>query len=296
MDRLTGERAEQGPIEAWWAAGETVAVSLGGVQRRVFVQRMGTGPHITLLHGFPSCSFDWARIAGPLGESHSLLLPDLLGFGASEKPRHHDYTIAEQADLIETLWALDRVDATVIVAHDYSVTLAQELLARRAEGGLGVQLRQVHLTNGGLYPDLHRPEPAQIALLDPVQGPALAGALTAEAMAAVLAPTFAPEFDAAGDAHAIWRACERGGVVLDRLIAYIPDRQRHEDRWVGALEATDVPLTFTWGMLDPISGAHMAERIRERMPQAPLVALDDVGHWPPLEAPERLLATVRGAA
>ena len=38
-------------------------------------------------------------------------------------------------------------------------------------------------------------------------------------------------------------------------------------------------------MLDPISGAHMAERIRERLPRAPFVALDDVGHWPPLEAP-----------
>lgn len=289
-------RDAKAAIEAWWRAGETVPLSPAGAERRVFVRRMGSGSHITLLHGFPSCSFDWARIAGPLSERHALLLPDLLGFGASDKPRHHDYTIAEQADLVEALWARDAVTTTVIVAHDYSVTVTQELLARRAEGRLAVELVGAHLSNGGLYPDLHRPEPAQVALLDPLQGPALATALTAEAMAAVLAPTFAPAFDAAADSEAIWRACERGGVVLDRLIAYIPDRRRHERRWVSALEATDVPLSFTWGMLDPISGAHMAQRIRERIPQAPLVALEDVGHWPPLEAPERLLATLRGSS
>jgi pimeloyl-ACP methyl ester carboxylesterase len=46
-------------------------------------------------------------------------------------------------------------------------------------------------------------------------------------------------------------------------------------------------------MLDPVSGAHMAERIAERLPDAPLMALDDVGHWPMLEAPERVLAALR---
>jgi pimeloyl-ACP methyl ester carboxylesterase len=54
---------------------------------------------------------------------------------------------------------------------------------------------------------------------------------------------------------------------------------------VTALEGTDVPLAFVWGMLDPVSGAHMAERIRKRLPGAPFLALDDVAHWPALEAP-----------
>ena len=45
-------------------------------------------------------------------------------------------------------------------------------------------------------------------------------------------------------------------------------------------------------MLDPVSGAHMAERIRERLPDAPFTALEDVAHWPPLEAPERVAATL----
>ena len=66
------------------------------------------------------------------------------------------------------------------------------------------------------------------------------------------------------------------------------------ERWTGALESTDAPLAFVWGMLDPISGAHMAERIRERRPDAPLLALEDVGHWPQLEAPDRVAAALLG--
>jgi pimeloyl-ACP methyl ester carboxylesterase len=41
-------------------------------------------------------------------------------------------------------------------------------------------------------------------------------------------------------------------------------------------------------MLDPVSGRHMATRIRERLPDAPFLALEDVAHWPSLEAPERV--------
>jgi pimeloyl-ACP methyl ester carboxylesterase len=73
------------------------------------------------------------------------------------------------------------------------------------------------------------------------------------------------------------------------------ERRANEQRWVGALEGSDVPLSFIWGLLDPISGAHVAERIRTRLPDAPLTAFDDVGHWPQLEAPERVLQALRGS-
>lgn len=274
-------------VEDWWASGQRVDVELDGARRAVFLRRTGSGPTVTLLHGFPSSSHDWAKVAPALAERHALLMPDFLGFGASEKPTNHDYSLHEQADLVEAVWEMEGVTATAIVAHDYAVSVTQELLARRAEGTLAVDLVAIHLLNGGLYPDVHRPQPVQEALLDPEQGPQLSAALTEEALLAALRPTFAEGYDAAADSAAIWRALSRDGGhrILHLLIRYMKDRREHETRWIGALEATDVRLAFVWGMLDPVSGAHMAERIRERLPRAPFVALDDVGHWPPLEAP-----------
>jgi pimeloyl-ACP methyl ester carboxylesterase len=172
--------------------------------------------------------------------------------------------------------------------------VAQELLARSASGDLAVAVERVDFLNGGLYPDLHRPEPVQTALLDPEQGPAISEIVDEALLTGSLAPTFAPDFDATSDIREIWHSMARdsGQRNAHLLIRYITDRQSHGERWVNALKSTDVPLHFIWGMLDPVSGAHMAERIREQLPHAPFVALEDVAHWPPLEAPDRVLAAL----
>lgn len=252
-------------IEQWWADGERVALTLSGQRREVFVRRLGGGSAMTLLHGFPSSS--------------------------------HDYSLHEQADLVEAMWAREGISSTILVAHDYAVSVTQELLARRSEGALAVDLLAVHLLNGGLYPDLHRRQPTQTALLDPEQGPRIGELMSEELVVAGLRPTFAESFDAAADSADIWRSMSRedGQRIGHLLIRYITDREAHEERWVAALEGTDVPLAFVWGMLDPVSGAHMAERIAERLPRAPFLALADVAHWPQLEAPERVVGALLGA-
>jgi pimeloyl-ACP methyl ester carboxylesterase len=281
-------------IEDWWDSGERVPLPLSGVERQVFLARLGSGTSMTLLHGFPSSSHDWAKVANALAEHHALLMPDFLGFGASEKPKEHAYSLHEQADLVEAVWDREGIAETVLAAHDYAVSVAQELLARRAAGKLAVELHAVHLLNGGVYPDLHRQQPTQTALLDPEHGPAIGALMNEKLLTAGLGPTFAESYDAAADSAAIWHAMARddGQLIGHLLIRYIVDREQHGQGWVSALEQTDVPLSFTWGMLDPVSGAHMAARIAERLPAAPRLELADVAHWPQLEAPERVARAV----
>jgi len=277
-------------IEQWWSDGEHVPIALAGIERSVFVSRIGAGPVMTLLHGFPSSSYDWAKVVPELSERRSLLLLDFLGFGASDKPRDHEYSLLEQADLVEAIFKREGIAETVLVAHDYAVSVAQELLARRAEGRLETDLRAVRLLNGGLYPDLHRRQPTQELLLDPDQGPRVGELMDEQLFTDGLRPTFADGYDAGADSAAMWRAMERdGGKRNVHLLArYMVDREQHEARWVAALDRADVPLSFIWGMLDPISGAHMAQRIAERLPEAPLLALAEVAHWPQLEDPSRV--------
>lgn len=274
-------------LDAWLDGGEHVEIDVAGHARSVFVRRWGSGPPMTLVHGFPSSSYEWRHVARELSQERSLLIPDLLGFGASEKPRGHRYSIVEQADVVEALWERSGVTSTVLVAHDYGASVAQELLARHVEGVLGTDLVAVHLLNGGIYPDLHRPRPLQTALADPVDGPRLARELDAAKLTAAVRSLVGTDFDPSEEAAAMWRALSRddGHHLLHELSHYLRDREVHAARWVGALEHSDVPIAFTWGMADPNSGAHVADRIRERLPHAPLTTLDDVGHWPHLEVP-----------
>jgi pimeloyl-ACP methyl ester carboxylesterase len=281
-------------IESWWESGELVPIGLGGVEREIFVHSEGSGASLTLLHGFPSSSHDWAKLA-PLLPGRALLMPDFLGFGASAKPAEHVYSLREQADLVVGLWQRRGIKSTSIVAHDYAVSVAQELLARRAEGTLPVEIEAIHLMNGGVYPDLHRPQPLQVALLDPEQGPQISAMVNEELFVAGLAPTFAADFDARADSIDIWRSTHRNGGERNShlLIRYMTDREVDGERWTTAMEHTDVPLSFIWGMLDPVSGAQMAARIRRRLPASRFLALEDVGHWPALEDPAKVAEAIR---
>jgi pimeloyl-ACP methyl ester carboxylesterase len=270
----------------WYADGTRTPVTLASGTWNVFTRIDGSGPWCTLFHGFPTSSWDWHQVWSTVTGRRRALAFDFLGFGDSDKPAAHTYSIHEQADLAVALWRRHGVTCTDLLVHDYGVSVAQEVLARHAAGSLGVALTSVTFLNGGVYPDLHRPQPSQLMLLDPVQGPKLAEFVTADTFALALRATYAPGRQPSDAALAEqWATVARhdGHRIGHLLIQYIHDRERHAKRWVGALETTRVPRHFIWGMLDPVSGAHMAARLAERIPDADLVRLDDVAHWPQLE-------------
>jgi pimeloyl-ACP methyl ester carboxylesterase len=275
-------------IHDWFAGGDRVQA--GGFNLFTRIEGDASAPWLTLLHGFPTCSFDWARVAEPLAAERRLLMFDFLGYGDSDKPTDHAYSIHEQADLTEALWRHLGIESTALVVHDYGVSVGQELLARRAEGKLSVEIELIAFLNGGLYPDIHRALLVQKALLHPRIGPIVGRRIDERGLARGLRRVFAPDHRPSDEElHEHWLGIERhgGNRVQHRLIRYIEDRRRHEARWTGALERTDVTRAFVWGLLDPVSGAHMAERITSRVPARELHALADVGHYPQLEAPLR---------
>ena len=278
-----------------WRAG---ADHLDGDGVSVATYELGSpdGEVVTFLHGYPSSSLDVAPVAASLGAGWRVLALDFPGFGASAKPAGHPYSIHAATDAVERLWRARGVGATVVLAHDYGVSVAQELLARRADGSRAVDLRGVVWTNGGLYPDLHRPTVGQQLLLDPEHGAEVAAAVTEPTFAAAVRGTWGvrqPMDEVA--VHEMWCSMDEGGGagLMHELLHYIADRRRHQDRWRAALETPGVPVAFVWGDLDPVSGAHMIERVEERVPAARVLRMPDVGHWPPLEAPAEVADAVR---
>jgi pimeloyl-ACP methyl ester carboxylesterase len=272
-------------LDAWFASGQRVRV--GQVNLACHVS--GEGSCVTLLHGFPTCSWDWAAVANGLLQRR-VVIPDLLGFGDSDKPPGHEYSLMEQADLIVGLWAELGVTATSLVAHDIGATVALELLARQDEGRLSTQISRVVLLNSALYVGLSKPKLSQRLVANGVLGPVMERFVNERSFTRALASVFAkPLPDEV--AHQYWLAFQRRATtpIMHALLQYIPERTRNRARWEGTLERTSVPLQFIWGMADPVSGSAVAERL----PKEHLVALDSVGHYPQLEAPEAVLAELR---
>ena len=134
-------------VERWRESGELTDVA----GRRVFVyHREGAGPTLLLLHGFPSSSFDWRSLLDELPAGQAALAFDCLGFGLSDKPRRHDYTLFEQADIAERVVAGRVTGPVFVVAHDMGTSVATELMRRDLEGRLGFDLAGVLLLNGSV--------------------------------------------------------------------------------------------------------------------------------------------------
>jgi pimeloyl-ACP methyl ester carboxylesterase len=281
-------------VSEWFDAGDRIELKMDQWPRpySIFCRAAGSGGWLTLLHGFPTCSLDWERIQGPLAERHRLLMFDFLGFGDSDKPANHTYSIHEQADIVEALWTKFGVTETGLLVHDYGVSVGQELLARRIEERLRVRINKTAWMNGGLYAHLHRPLLAQKLLRKPIIGAILSRMIGEKTFASSLGKVFSPAHPlGAQEASRHWQAIKRrnGKLIYHRLIHYIADRRRHHERWERALEQVDSPKLFLWGMADPVSGHHMAEHLRRRIADVNLVALEDVGHYPHLEAPELIV-------
>ncbi|MEU1498901.1 alpha/beta hydrolase [Streptomyces sp. NPDC005732] len=172
--------ADTVPSREEWIAGGARR-SLPGFGHTVFVRGDGDpdGAPVTLLHGFPSSSQDWAAVVPALvAAGHRVTTMDFLGLGESDKPYPHAYSVLEQADLVEAVWALSAPGTTALVAHDYGVSVAQELLARDP-----LRITSMTWLNGGIFPDLHRPTPEQTLLHGP-SGPEAARRLEEETFTA----------------------------------------------------------------------------------------------------------------
>lgn len=250
----------------------------------------GQGEPLLLIHGFPTASWDWHYLWQPLAQRYRMIACDMLGFGDSAKPANHRYSLLEQADLQQALLAHLQVEQPVhILAHDYGDSVAQELLARHYEDK--IEVASCVFLNGGLFPETHRPVLMQKLLLSPL-GWMIGRAFTRDALVKSFRQIFGPQTGPTeSELDDFWSLVDshHGPRIMHKLINYIPERRVQRDRWVAAMQRGEVPMRVIDGEVDPISGAHMAERYRELVPDADTVLLPNIGHYPQIEAPVQVL-------
>ncbi|MFA9401254.1 MAG: alpha/beta hydrolase [Acidobacteriota bacterium] len=266
--------------------------------RRIHVfRRAGEGVPLVLLHGFPSSSYDWQ----PLLEQETdrpVLAFDFLGFGLSDKPRDHVYSLHWQADLTEELVRRHLPGRPVfLLAHDMGTSVATELLARDIDGHLGFELAGSMLFNGSMVLDQASLTRSQKLLRGPL-GP-LAARLTNRRVfdrefGALFSPTHPLSEREAADQWSL--ICHNGGRGIGhRLMHYLEERERLTDRWHGAISDWPGSLSLAWGELDPVATTSVLDALIDLRPGVPVERLPRLGHYAQIEDPAAIAAALERA-
>jgi len=103
----------------------------------IFLRLGGSGPPLLLLHGFPQTHAMWHRLAGPLAESFTLVIPDLRGYGLSTGPENNadGYAFSKRAmgrDFLAVMASLGH-ERFAVAGHDRGARVAYRMALDRAE-------------------------------------------------------------------------------------------------------------------------------------------------------------------
>lgn len=266
---------------------------------KIFYIQEGTGEPLLILHGYPYSSFEWASIWDELTKKYRVVIFDLLGMGFSDKPQNHSYSFQEHAEITNALSAFLKIDHVHILSHDLGVSIGQELIARNndadTEGGNIFKIDSITFMNGGLFMDVYQPRLIQKLLS---QSPTFVGkfisknitkAMTNKSVKALFGPDTQP-----GEAFLDqqWEILNyKNGKSIAYLIGRLVfEKNKYQKRWIEAMQTTTIPMCLINGLFDPNSGAHMAKRYKELIPNPLIYTLNEnIGHWPFLEDEKTVL-------
>jgi 2-hydroxy-6-oxonona-2,4-dienedioate hydrolase len=262
---------------------------IGGIPTRYF--RAGRGAPVLLLHGVGLTADSWCRTIGPLSGSSDVIAPDLVGCGftgpapQSEGPPH-DAILNHLEALLDML----ELGSIAVVGSSLGATLAVLLYFRRPE-----RISRIVIVSSGsvfktaqalaaMYASAHRN--GRAVLLDP----------TLETCRGRLANLFHDPSRIPTEIlllqltpYALPHALE----AFDRRMQSMTDVEAMRAFEIGhRLKSISVPVLALWGKQDPRGDYATALKTFSGLLNARFLALDECGHLPHLELPERFNSLV----
>lgn len=275
------------------AVSRTVAVD--GVRFHLYsagpARKRRTTPAL-LLHGVPQTAATWGPLLRELAKDRVVIAPDLKGLGDSEAKEPYDIPtlVAELAALV-----LHEVDGPVdVVGSDWGGSLGLALAGERPE----LVRRLVDVS--GPYREI---DYAHAWYMFVAALPVLPDVLFRVAAERIVRQAFEVTWKAPGESPlldhyvAAYATQERWGAMLGYYRAAVRPRAARllsRDKPDGGLPRVKVEKALVvWGTDDPPTPLHLGEGVvRDLGPDATMLTVPGVGHWPHEEAPDVVVPAI----
>lgn len=232
---------------------------------RVHYYQLGPagGTPVVLVHGLGARAEDWQNLAPYLAKAgYRVFLPDLPGYGQSEKPTNFSYSVPDEAAVV--VHFLDAMGLRQVDMGGWSMGgwIVQLVAARHPKRVSKLML----FDSAGIYEKptwntaLFTPTtPGQLDDLDALLMPD---------------PPKVPGFIASD----ILRASEKNAWVIHRALASMLTGKDATDSLLPSLQ---MPVLIVWGALDQITPLRQAEKMHQLVPHSELAVIKGCGHLAP---------------
>jgi pimeloyl-ACP methyl ester carboxylesterase len=239
---------------------------------RVHTMTGGKGPPLLLIHGLATRGEDYALIMPALAKHHLLYVPDLLGFGATDRP-NIAYSVSDEAEMIRGYLDAMHVERCDVMAASMGGWIALKFAADHPE-----RVRRLVLVDSAGFP-------FPTTMTESTWTPSNAAEMRALIALQTDRVTWIPGF-----------------VMRDLL------RQNRDHAWIlrrafrsmmtgrdlmqGRVQRVTMPVLLVWGMRDRIVPLAIGEKMQRELPNAKLVAFPGCGHLAVVECRDRVLPEV----
>jgi pimeloyl-ACP methyl ester carboxylesterase len=270
-------------------------------------ERHGAGPPVVLLHGWPGDHGDWREVVARLGTGADVVVPDLRGFGESDKhPRDpgRAYSAAGQAASVASLLGELELGPAVIAGYDVGGRVAQEIARSNPQlvralvlapplPGAGDRVLSADAQREFWYQHFHRLD--MIEQIIDGRAPVVRAYLE-HFWSHWSGPAFTPSAAELDRLTALYGApgafvasigwYRAGAGTIARSLA---------ERAPAPDERIATPTAVLWPEHDPLFPLEWADRLDEFFSAVSLRRLPGAGHFSPLEAPDRFAEAIREA-
>jgi pimeloyl-ACP methyl ester carboxylesterase len=277
------------PDQAWkavdWSAHAKYATIRG---RRVRYTDIGSGPAAVLIHGQGGAWQWWLRVMPAMAEHARIVAVDLAGFGESDPIATGDVFGEHVATIVGLLDHLGLPEATIVghsmgglvsiqVASEHPARVSGLLLVNAGGANIGAQRLRLIVAGFRVFDAVFSISviPRLIATRQWLRSALFAAAVhDRRSLSTPLAVEIIPRMAAPGFMQSLQAAASAVNHVRPETIT--------------------CPCVVVWGSRDRILPLATGHSLAARIPGARLVPLEEVGHCPMVEAPDRFTAVLAG--
>ena len=280
---------------------------LTGITMNVALAGPADAPPVMLVHGFPESHRTWRALVPLLADDLRLIMPDLRGFGATDKPQDvADYTTEKLvADVFALADALE-IDRFALVGHDWGGAIAW---AAAIGGSPRIErLAIINSPHPAIFQKSLIDDPAQRAAshyMNAFRDPGMEAGIARMGLDTFFDKSFSKHVELASIAPEERQAYidywdQPGGLTsmlnwyrASRVIVPAPGEDAAMPGWVHSVPQIRIPVRVIWGLEDKALLPVQLQGIGEIGDDLDVFPLSGVGHFAPWEAPTDVAAALK---